>query len=555
MPPLFPFDSRNSDSPLLPASLLDRAEGPPVRTPPPLRPSREEIERQIAARRRRVAREDKAARAGTTLPEPATTPLDEETQLYNRRLAQKVAEAGRTDGIAPILKNALEHDPEGAEAQVAHLLDELHQQAPEQAETLERELGRGTSEVDGAGPLRSRVQPPVSGKRQGEFYRGADEAIQDFIDFAQEQGLYELLPSDTREALDTALDAATLLPGPGKLLVFAEFATLIAPAVGHLLDGDLDAAARATTDAVIFLPAALVAGRRGGKLAVAGSRQFRTGGGQPPVAPLAAGAAVSQAMGDGEETLDLLRTQRYEAIENPPSSSPPPLEPLPPEDRAPYREELVPPDLEDLLTRIPPTPGFTLADIDDIVEIFPDQRDEIPPILVLENRKGSQPVQAEHRNLADFLIDRAKSDPEVGPLSHTGGGPDLPETYFGNREQIEAELNPRVGSSYLDLTFTNDETKRSLHINTIDTRSDEVTPDSREEGNGIRAFQNIPNSHLFNGVPKAKAGEMYDQEALYQALRQSLLELKNPAPEPRPKGAKRAYSEDIWIKIPPKKKK
>ncbi|MEX0922537.1 MAG: hypothetical protein WDZ84_07160 [Rhodovibrionaceae bacterium] len=523
MPHPFSFRSQDSRSPLLPASLLDRAEGPSsLITPPHRRPGREEIAHRIAARRRREARENQGTATGAAHAEPVPAPLDEEIQLYNRNLAQQIADARRSDGIAPILKNALEHEPESAGPQVDHLLGELRQRAPEQAEKLGRELGRNASPgKNGGGATQLRVPPPESGRtRKGEFYRGADEAIEDFIDFAKEQGLYELLPSHTREALDTALDAATLLPGPGKILVLAEFATLIAPAVGHILEGDFDAAAQATTDAMIFLPAAMIAGRRGGKLAVAGSRHFRTGGELPSPTPLVAGAGITQlADGNFQERL-VSAMPRYDIIEPQPSGPPPFIAPDPKEQAQILVN--VPPDLEDLLTQIPPTPGFTPADKDDIVEIFPDQRDEIPQIFVVDY-KGSPFLQGINTQVGNLAKDLGK---KLGvPVRFTGGGEKKKEAYRYNRINKAEGRNRRKGSSLIDVTLEHKITGCFLHINTTDTYVDRITSDSREMNAAVRILRNEEKCRILVLVPKPKPGERLDTNALERFLGTILKEL------------------------------
>ena len=232
-------------------------------------------------------------------------------------------------------------------------------------------------------------------------------------------------------------------------------------------------------------------------------------------------------------------------------SGPPPNFPLEPEDQGQILVN-VPPDLEELLTQIPPTPGFTLNDKDDIFEIFPDQSGEIPPILILEDRKGSPPVQENHQSFAGYILDRTKNDPEVGPIALSGGGPDLSEAYFGNRERIKAKLDSRPGATYIDLTFENTSTDRKLHINSADTLKDGVTADSRETANAIRGLQNIGRPDLMSVLPKAGANQVYDYEPLYQALRPFFIKLNKPWTKGDSPKTARDPNEIGWIKIPPR---
>lgn len=511
MPPLHSEPSRSAQR-QKPISLLERSELPP----PPYRPSYEEVERRLTAKRRgRFSSAD----ARNAAPMQKAFLVDDETRLHNERLARRVAESGDIAGLLPILESALSQDPETAPAQVGHLLQEVRRHDPEKADVLERQLPRREDSRAAADSrsVRSRAEliPPGGPKREP-----LNEAIQGFIDFSKTEGLYDYLPSHARETLNFALDLATILPGPSKAFVVAEFATMIAPAIEHVLKGDYDAAAETATDAIIYLPFAILAGRRGGKLAVKTSRYIRGGSDLPSPTPLVAGAGITQLADDDFAGRLATPMGRYDVLE-PQPSGPPPLEPLPPEDRIPHREELIPPDLDDLLTQIPPTPGFTLADKDDIVEIFPDQREEIPPILIVESYPGNPHTVDGNKVVKEFMESLIQ---ELGLRSRIVFR--KYETYLPNWR-----TKGNNGSNATDFSFVDEETGCTIHVNTVDTLKNQISPDSREYEAELRILDNKEICDMLVLIPKAKANQIYNLEALRAYLEPIILELPTRVPE------------------------
>ncbi len=530
MPSLLPYESRDSGTDPVSNSLLDRAEAAQAGRPPPLRrPRREEIRRQIAARRRREAREDKAATTGLALAEESSAPLDAETRLYNRHLAQKIADAGRSDGIAPILKDALRHDPNNADPQIEHLAAELRQRAPAQAAEVERLLAqhrraRPRSRLSRTAPSPSQYMefpdmPEITEAEDVGFWESflpniqiglttdpIEEALIIRDAFSDEVGgiyqdsfgnpiinfrgkdYYINKPGYSRQDLGTVINAAALA-APLPRLVATTY--------------------RLNKDASMGLhgPQGPLGG--GGSLAL--ERYV------PPVtAPI---------QGPDSSNFDMVEPQ---------PSGPPPNFPLEPEDQGQILVN-VPPDLEELLTQIPPTPGFTLADKDDIVEIFPDQSGEIPLGLIVENR-GSPRIQEYNelirRIIQEILVARGYDK----FFKHRGGAED--QEVGGNKKEMHFKGhwtgNLREGS-FIDLTFKNTLNKRHLHINTTDVYANRLDETKREKEAAHRILVNGRSGDILLLIPKLLPGETLDEDYLREVLEQLIDELLGPKPEEHPR--------------------
>ena len=76
----------------------------------------------------------------------------------------------------------------------------------------------------------------------------------------------------------------------------------------------------------------------------------------------------------------------------------------------------------------------------------------------------------------------------------------------GNRKGLPEEYLPgpgggRKGSSRPDITATKN--GRTVRVNTVDTRADGITPDTREATNATRIRSQTPGDHLLL-IPKPK---------------------------------------------------
>jgi hypothetical protein len=527
MPSLLPDELRKLDTPLVSSSLLDRAEGAPAaRTPPPLRPPREEIERRIAAGRRRRAREEKAARTGRL--------LDEELELYNRALARKIADAGRSDGIAPILKDALEQEPDTAGPQVDHLIGELRRQAPEQAEELERELGERRPaprrRVDGSAPdpslyMEFPEMPEITEAEDVGFWESFLPNIwigMTTDPWKEGRIIQEHFPDEVGgiradkfgNPIITFRGKDYYINKPGFSL--QDFGT-VTNAIGAATAGGRVIPAAARIVGSLISGSGHGPGTGSGVGGVLAASRLQT-------APIAGQQGGSEPSRNESPYSDIVDSQ---------PSGPPPSTPPDPEDQGQILVN-VPPDLEELLTQIPPTPGFTLADKDDIVEIFPDQRGDLPQSLIIE-RRGSPRTQALNELIRKIIQEILKARGYENFIKHRGGAIDQetaePKKEFHLKGRDTGNLR---GGSFDDLTFKNILNKRHLRINTVDPRADRLTESTREHQAGIRILRNGRSGDLLLLVPKLLPGEEVDEDYLREVLEQLIDELLGPKPEQHP---------------------
>ena len=528
MPSLLPDELSKLDTPLVSSSLLDRLEGAPsIRTPPPLRPPRDEIERRIAAGRRRRPQEKKAAQAGL--------PLDEDLELYNRDLARKIADAGRSDGIAPILKDALAREPEAAGPQVDHLLGELRRQAPEQADALERELeerqSRPRRRISGAAPDPSLYMefpdmPEITEAEDVGFWESFLPNIRIGMTSDPWKEGRIILEHFPEEAGGLRADKF----GNPIITFRGEDYYINKPGFSRQDFGTVTNAIAMATVGGRVMPAAV---RTVGSLISGSGHGPGTGSGMGGVvaAPRLQTAPIAGQQSNSEPSRN---ESPYSDIADTQPSGPPPSMPPDPEDQGQILVN-VPPDLEELLTQIPPTPGFTLADKDDIVEIFPDQRGDLPQSLIIE-RRGSSRTQALNEVIRKIIQEILEARGYTKFIKHRGGAIDQktgePKKEFHQKGYDTENLR---GGSFDDLTFKNIRNKRHLRINTVDPRADRLTETKREHEAGIRILHNGRSGDLLLLVPKLLPGEEVDEDYLREVLEQLIDELLGPKPEHHPR--------------------
>jgi hypothetical protein len=208
----------------------------------------------------------------------------------------------------------------------------------------------------------------------------------------------------------------------------------------------------------------------------------------------------------------------------PPAKATPNAPPEPPRDFDPEEVRDVPnsppPQRAVDMSEIPPLPGFMPEDRDNLVEIFPDQSGELPNPIIIENRRGSPRTKDFNAEITDLGRKLAKG--KTLTTFHEGGarsdqGVDVRETY------LQPKLDPGDGTirggSFLDISFRVEETKRWLHINTVSTRADGRTPNTRKEASGKRVIQNKRKWDIFVQVPKPGRSQTFDMFALEKFLR------------------------------------
>ncbi len=193
-----------------------------------------------------------------------------------------------------------------------------------------------------------------------------------------------------------------------------------------------------------------------------------------------------------------------------------------------------PPELPNKTENIPEKP-----DARDLVEVLPNQYDELGKACIVEDRRGSPETQqfnTEIRKAVQGLLQKRDDHPGT----HIGGGykdarPDNPnatpepkrETYIGPKVE-----GPTIkGGSFLDITVESKD-GRTIHINTVDTLADGRTLSLREDQAARRIAGNKSPSDLFITIAKPKLGQAYDMDKMTTVLDRVIngrLDLKNPA--------------------------
>ena len=229
--------------------------------------------------------------------------------------------------------------------------------------------------------------------------------------------------------------------------------------------------------------------------------------------------------------------------------STPPLEPTPP-----FPGDPIEPDAPEEFPARPLTlPSRTEFPIPDdpamLIEIFPDQSEEFSLPFILENGRGNQSTQGEitdSRTIADEIV--AEEGLKVGHIN--GGrddqGKDVKEAYIRGRES-----GGQLGSNRTDLTLRNPETGRELHINTIDTLADNITPSAREFRAAVRIIYNLEHGHILALLPKSGEGYVPERQAFKEFLRGLMKELDKDRPKIDPRN--KTAAEDLWHLFKPPK--
>lgn len=191
----------------------------------------------------------------------------------------------------------------------------------------------------------------------------------------------------------------------------------------------------------------------------------------------------------------------------------PPAPGLEPPERPDTGRESLPADLPP----IPPLPGFMPEDYADLVEIFPDQRGDLPLVDILDNRWGSPETQLFNTETMRGVRDLA--DAMGVEVWHRGGGRPDNESDYEKEHWLRGAGGGTAGSSYLDIAFESKQTERKLLINTVDTRADNVTLTGREEGAAVRILRNSETGDILVTLAKPPRGHAYDLERFLEWIR------------------------------------
>jgi peptidoglycan hydrolase-like protein with peptidoglycan-binding domain len=199
-------------------------------------------------------------------------------------------------------------------------------------------------------------------------------------------------------------------------------------------------------------------------------------------------------------------------------------------------EKPVEPEVVDIINNLPGEPDTPLKP-EDVVEIFPNDRDKFTVPIVYERNEREQT-----KDLNDGVLNTSK---EIGrdlslTIKHVGGGrngdgSDKKEVYLENAKADKTKgENPRKGSNYLYLTFeVNGSTL--VHINTVDVYADGVSETTREFDAAVRVIQNKEEDDIFILVPKPRKGQTLDVEGFRDFMRQ-ILDDRLESPPRHPEG-------------------
>lgn len=110
--------------------------------------------------------------------------------------------------------------------------------------------------------------------------------------------------------------------------------------------------------------------------------------------------------------------------------------------------------------------------------------------------------------------------------------------------------DPRTsGTTRAELTFRNDKSGRSLFINSVETRRDNVTPTRREREAARRMVRNAGPADIVALIPKPPKGQAVDETMLDEILTPLAEELEKPAPPGDPRDT--TPLEDLWFEWAP----
>ena len=206
----------------------------------------------------------------------------------------------------------------------------------------------------------------------------------------------------------------------------------------------------------------------------------------------------------------------------------PPIPPFPAKEDNAIQVESLPQAPSPLPTHtafpIPDDPGM-------LIEIFPDQSEEFSIPFILDNSRGSEPIQILNTSIKDLVLGVASA--RGLNIKHIGGarenGINVKETHLGNPD------GGRFGAARPDITLQNPETGRRMFINTVDTRADGETPSSREQRAAVRIIINGESGDLLLLIPKPPKGMTIDFNALEEIVTPLLKEIAKPKPKVDPR--------------------
>lgn len=198
-----------------------------------------------------------------------------------------------------------------------------------------------------------------------------------------------------------------------------------------------------------------------------------------------------------------------------PLKGPDPSNPPKVPDRLPGRPVL-PPDM-------PPTPGFEPADMPNLIEILPDDRENLPQFIILTanqfGRLGSPEVRQLNITIRKETLAEGERIAKGFKLKSGGGGP-------------EEKLEQQPGASTFNFPDTEIEfepTERKLFINTVSTLVDGQTLTIAEFDSGVNLVYNKGDGNFLLIIPKFRAKDLNRPE-FRKFIRPILEEMTKPVP-------------------------
>lgn len=165
---------------------------------------------------------------------------------------------------------------------------------------------------------------------------------------------------------------------------------------------------------------------------------------------------------------------------------------------------------------------------ENLIEVFPDQRDELNVPIIIE-RRGSEPIREYNARLKRAFETLGNM---LGiNIIHIGGsrdaeGNEIPETYLKNKE-----TGGRKGSSFPDITleFRGAKLTFRIHINTMDKLVDGVTPSAREQRGAERLSINMEDDAALIEIQKPGANETVDFDVVIERYKETFQNMKDYA--------------------------
>lgn len=164
---------------------------------------------------------------------------------------------------------------------------------------------------------------------------------------------------------------------------------------------------------------------------------------------------------------------------------------------------------------------------ENLIQIFPGNTDRPEPPIIIE-RKGNEPTRVYNALLAR-MIERFGKKFGI-KLIHIGGsrdadGNEIPETHLKNKE-----TGGLKGGSFPDISFEIPGLiSLRVYLNSADTYADGVTLTKREENAARRMEINMEDNAVLIAIPKLRANQTVDLEALEKMLEPIIKDLKDLA--------------------------